>query len=236
MSFDGIAPHYGWLEAVTAGALLQRCRTAFIAEVADARNILLLGEGRGRFLVELMRLNSAARITCVDASIRMIECMRDTVRRDHLPVERVTFLHADLLVTTLGVHPEAGSFDAVASHFLLDCFPPHPLQQVVSAVGRCVAPGARWLVSDFCVPDGGWQRVRARMVLAVLYAFFRMVTRLPARRLTPPDDALRGAGFQLKQRRLFNGQLLHSDVWQQIRIVGTAGGSPPAGAATAWRS
>ena len=76
MSFEAIAPHYRWLERVTAGPLLQRCRIEFIHEIKDARNILLLGEGRGRCLVEVRQQNPEAQITCIDASACMLEFTR----------------------------------------------------------------------------------------------------------------------------------------------------------------
>jgi len=49
MNFDRLAPHYDWLEALTAGGLLQRVRTACLGELAGRRRILSAGEGHGRF-------------------------------------------------------------------------------------------------------------------------------------------------------------------------------------------
>lgn len=229
MSFDGIASHYRWLEWVTAGSLLQRCRTTFLPEIKDARDILLLGEGRGRFLIEIVRQNPNARITCVDASARMLDLTRiELLRRadaaghevegrgrtagfGSTPVDRVRFVHSDILNGSwCGGSP---AYDAVASHFFLDCFRPDQLEQIVSMVAAATIPGGRWLISDFCVPERGWQRVRARLILAGLYAFFRVMTRLPATRLTAPDALLKSAGFRLRDRRRYNHGLLHSDLW-----------------------
>lgn len=235
MSFDAIAPHYRWLEWMTAGSLLQRCRTAFISEVREARKVLLLGEGRGRFLVELLTINPDAEITCVDASLRMLKLMRRTLRMRQLPEKRVRFVHGDLLRAksratvpaasnpdrrnTCDILDEAvpflESYDAIASHFFLDCFRPDQLQRIATIISEHTDPGARWLISDFCVPDRGWQRIRARLIHASMYAFFQVVTRLPASRLTPPDAFLRDAGFELAGRRYFNFGLLHSDVWMR---------------------
>ena len=72
MSFDRLAPHYRWMECVLAGSKLQRCRTAFIDNVSVARRALLLGEGNGRFLVELFRARPDIHVTCVDASSAML--------------------------------------------------------------------------------------------------------------------------------------------------------------------
>ena len=210
MSFDAIAPHYRWIEAVTAGNLLQRCRTAFIHELNGAGNILLIGEGRGRFLAELLTTNPNASITCVDSSRRMLNLTRASLQRSGRSCDRVQFENADLLRW----NGSEKLYDAVASHFFLDCFRPEQLERIVATVAACSAAGARWLLSDFCVPDSGWQRVRSRLILAALYEFFRLFTQLPASRLTSPDCCLRRAGFRLQARRYFNFGLLHSDVWQ----------------------
>ena len=44
MSFDALAPNYRWLEFVLAGDKLQLCRTAFLDDIPQAGNILLLGD------------------------------------------------------------------------------------------------------------------------------------------------------------------------------------------------
>src|SRR5579864_4929172 len=72
MSFDVLAPHYRWMEVVLAGEKLQRCCTAFLERISGARNVLILGEGNGRFLVECRRKIPKAHIVCVDASARML--------------------------------------------------------------------------------------------------------------------------------------------------------------------
>jgi len=242
MSFDAIAPHYRWLERVTAGSLMQRCRTLFIHEIKTARNTLLLGEGRGRFLFELLRSNPNARVTCVDSSVRMLELMQTGLQNRRLPkgdrerrrprrrgasgpgvwhslsgsssAARIRFVHADVLDGPWD--SDAHSYDAVVSHFFLDCFPPDQLQTIISKVASITAPGGQWLLSDFCVPERGWQRFRAQIVLLGLYAFFRVFTRLPAKRLTAPDRCLQMAGFQLRCRQHFNHGLLHSDLWEKL--------------------
>jgi hypothetical protein len=104
-------------------------------------------------------------------------------------------------------------FDAVASHFFLDCFNPEQLERICTIVAACATPGARWLISDFRLPERGWQRLRGRSILWLLYRFFRAATRLPAKRLTHPDRLLERAGLRLESRMHYNQGLLHSDVW-----------------------
>ena len=91
MSFDRLARHYRWMECVLAGSKLQRCRTAFIDNVSAARRALLLGEGNGRFLVELFRARPDIHVTCVDASAAMLARARARLRALALERDNVEF-------------------------------------------------------------------------------------------------------------------------------------------------
>lgn len=209
MSFDTLAPWYRAMEAVSAGGLMQRCRTAFLAEATGCRQALLLGEGPGRFLVDLLRANPRVEVTCVERSPRMIQAAVRAVQRQGLEVARVKFENCDALTW----RPRGKSYDLVATHFFLDCFRREELERLVAQVALGATDGARWLLADFRVPERGWQRWRARAALALMYGFFRFATGLSASRLTPPDDFLTTAGFRLAGQRLVNFGLARSDLW-----------------------
>jgi SAM-dependent methyltransferase len=232
MSFDTLAPYYRGMEFVTAGGLLQRCRTSFLGETKSCRRALLLGEGPGRFLVELLHTNPRVEVTCVERSARMIEAARAALDRRGLDHSRVRFENGDVLTwqpLTSSLSPADGDraveglersilepcekFDLIGTHFFLDCFRQDELASLVKKIARRAAPQAKWLLADFRVPPSGWRRWRARAVLALLYAFFRAVTGLSASRLTPADEFLKAAGFRLAGRRLANFGLVHADLW-----------------------
>ncbi|MBX3737383.1 MAG: class I SAM-dependent methyltransferase [Candidatus Didemnitutus sp.] len=215
MSFDLLAPHYGWMERVLAGRLLQRARTAWIDRLADRERLLIAGVGHGRSLHELLPRHRRLRVTCVDASAGMLREAENRARRARLDLSRIQFIHACLPEW----RAEAGAFDAIATHFFLDCFAPRELSAVVAGLADAAAPDAVWLVTDFAVPERGWTRHRARAVHALMYAFFRVATRLPARRLTPPDDLLAAQGFALGGRRTFSRGLLQADWWRRPRAA-----------------
>ena len=85
----------------------------------------------------------------------------------------------------------------------------------LAKLASVAAPGAAWLLADFQMPSGGLRRCRARVIHAMMYAFFRLVARLPARRLTPPDEFLKAQGFVLAERRTSEWGLLHTDLWER---------------------
>jgi ubiquinone/menaquinone biosynthesis C-methylase UbiE len=212
MSFDRLAPHYRWMECVLAGNKLQRCRTAFLSRVKEARNVLILGEGNGRFLVEARRVLASANITCVDASVRMLQLAQGRLSALSLSPAAVSFVHAD----ALNWIPPKQSYDVVVSHFFLDCFQPAQLAQLLATISHAAMPEAIWLLADFQIPRR-WCvcRWRAQLIHGIMYAFFRVFTNLPARRLTEPDPFLQAHGYQLRERLVVDWGLLRSDLWQR---------------------
>lgn len=207
MSFDPIARFYHSLELLAAGGKLQRCRLEFLAEIATPRRVLLAGEGHGRFLPECERRFPAAEIVVVDASRRMLEIAMSKTKS-----ERVSFIHADLLEW----QPAMEHFDLVVTHFFLDCLTADELALVVGKFGEAASPQATWLIADFDHAPSGPARWRTRVVMAMLYGFFRVVSGLHARELVSPDGALENAGFRRKARRTYEWGLLKSEWWVRM--------------------
>jgi len=209
MSFDRLAPVYHWMERLLAGGKLQRCRTAFLSDVPFASRILLAGEGHGRFLECVLKQFPAADVTVLDSSGKMLKVARQYCGGS---AERVQFIHCDCR----DWEPEPAQYDLVATHFFLDCFSPETLAIVIPRLAHALRPGGAWLLSDFRIPEEpGWQRLRARIIHRMMYAFFRPAAGLTANRVTPPDRFMSGAGMVLINRQLADWGLLHSDLWQK---------------------
>jgi len=198
------------METLSAGAKLQRCRTAFLDNIPVPERVLLAGEGHGRFLPECVRRFPDAKIVVVDSSARMLEISKRTVKTG-----RVKFVHTDVLDWQA---PNA-AFDLVVTHFFLDCFTADELATVIGNLSRATTARAHWLVADFEIPSSGPARLRARIILALLYRFFRTTSGLRAKRLIPPDEILKNAGFSRKDRRTFNWGLLKSEWWTHERFA-----------------
>ena len=198
------------METLSAGAKLQRCRTAFLDDIPVPERVLLAGEGHGRFLPECARRFPDAEIVVVDSSSLMLEISKRTVKTG-----RVKFVHADMLDWQA---PDA-AFDLVVTHFFLDCFTKEELATVIGNISRAATARADWLVADFEIPSSGPARLRARTILTLLYRFFRTTSGLRASRLIPPDEFLKIAGFSRKGRRTFDWGLLKSELWTRERFA-----------------
>jgi ubiquinone/menaquinone biosynthesis C-methylase UbiE len=198
MNADRIAPLYRWIEYAAFGRALQRRRVALLPEVADARRVLVLGDGDGRFLEKLVNQNPRACVDYVDLSGRMLELARKRVG-----TELVTYHQADALEIAL---PERG-YDLIGTHFFLDCFDEAGAAALLERLTRAACPNARWLVSEF---RRTWW---SSPLLASLYCFFRITTGLKTRRLIDHHPLLARLGFRMVQSESAWCGLLASELW-----------------------
>jgi SAM-dependent methyltransferase len=205
--FDALAPHYRWIEAVTFGPLLQWCRTALLPLVQDCRQALVLGEGNGRFLAALLETNPSIVADCLDISPAMTELARRHVNCS----PRVSFHVTDARLANF----PAASYDLIVANFFLDCFGERDLRRLIPALAGSLKPGGRWVIGDFRLPERGWSRLAAKAALAAMYAFFRLATRLPGRRLVDPDPLLREQGLALEHEETCLQGFLSARLWRK---------------------
>ena len=207
--FDRVARPYRLLEYLTLGTALARTRAEHLHSLAAARRALVLGDGDGRFLAALLRLNPHLHATAVDSSRAMLHLLAS---RCAFAAHRLSLHQADALRLT--APPGNPAFDLVTTHFFLDCFTDPQLARLIPAVRTRLAPGALWVVSDFRIPPTGLMRAPARLLVRALYLAFRLVTGLQPTRL--PDFArhLHQAGLVRLRSRHRLGGLLTAELWQ----------------------
>ncbi len=192
MSFDRIARHYRWLETAAFGSILQMARTRWIEKIAEAKRVLILGEGNGRFLCELLCAYPKAAVDCVDASARMLDLAHGRVLKV-LPqaLSGVRFLREDIVSWS-----PSGSYDLLV-------------------LAQAATPDAYLFLSDFCVSRKYFSRVHAKIWLAVMYRFFRATTGIRAKRLADPTNELGANGFVCLSRSHWRLGLVKSELWQR---------------------
>lgn len=207
--FDALAPAYLALEKLTFGGLLHGCRTAHLDRLGACRKALVLGDGDGRFLADLLAAHPRVEADSLDISPGMIALARERAARVTGGAGRARFFVADARTDSL---PSSG-YDLVVTNFFLDCFTRDELAGLVTKVAGACAPGALWVDGDFRLPAGGWERPAAKLALAGMYAFFRLATRLPARELLDPAPLLTAAGFRLLSEQTRLRGFLSARLW-----------------------
>jgi ubiquinone/menaquinone biosynthesis C-methylase UbiE len=187
---DRVARWYRWLEYAAFGGALRRRREAFLFELGNPENVLVLGDGDGRFLQLFTALYPRAKVQAVDISGKMIE-----LAQARAPA--VSFHQADARE-----FPFEKQYDLAVAHFFFDCFGNEELAQMVARVRT-----ERWLVSEFRNTRWSWPLLRG------LYLSFRLTTGLRTTALPDHRAVLTARGFELQKEDKALGGLVVSELW-----------------------
>lgn len=209
MNFDGIAPFYRMMERLAAGQRLHRCRVAFLDEIPPPRNALLVGEGHGRFLLPFRQKFPEAKITVIDGSAEMLRIAKKLLDEQRISTRDIDFVHSDLF----SWQSPPDTYELIVTNFMLDCLTAPQIDRAVLQLSQAATSEANWLIADFEIAPRGPAKWRTRAITGLLYTFFRIVTRIPASSLHPPDAALERAGFSRWKRRTWEWGLLKSEWW-----------------------
>jgi hypothetical protein len=220
--YDRLARFYPLLEYLTFGRALESARFCHLEHLDGCQNILVVGEGDGRFLARWLERAArrarntesigSPRVDVVDSSLEMIQRASHRCRPllDHTAT-RAEFHHATLEEYAARTSP--GSYDGVVSHFFLDQFEGQQLTATIGALSKLASMRSRWLVSDYWNGQNGPERGTlansySRLWLSILYPFFRAITHIPAARLEDPLPQIMGTGFDLSGSQTFLGGVL----------------------------
>jgi SAM-dependent methyltransferase len=208
-NFDHIARPYRWLEYLTLGKTLEDCRTHYLPQLQDRRHALILGDGDGRFLAQLLKKNPELHADAVDTSSTMLQLLRQHCKA--ATSDATTRLHTHL-ANALTV-PLEDSYDLVVTHFFLDCLTQPELKTLITRITSTLTPGALWLLSDFRIPASP-MRLPARFLVRSLYLAFRLLTGLRTTQLPDYASSLTQAGLtRVAQHHSLVG-ILTTELWQ----------------------
>ena len=205
-SFDRLAPFYRWLELATFGSALWRCRCHFLDELRECRRALVLGDGDGRFTARLLEVNPTVEVDAVDGSPAMLGALLERAGADR---GRVRTWCCDIR----GWQPTGSTYDLVVSHFFLDCLTTDEVGTLAAKVRDCTCPEARWVISEFAVPENWFGKVVARPLVGGLYLAFGALTGLQLRRLPQYAEAILAHGFNGSKEARFLTGLLVTELW-----------------------
>lgn len=206
--FDRLARPYRWMEYLTFGRALERCRFRFLHDLTKTQNALVLGDGDGRFAAQLLRAAPLCEVHAVDGSTSMLHALRTRCGAG----ERVT-THCSDLTQELPSAVCKECFDLVTTHFFLDCLTSAEVDGLVERVRPLLRTQGRWVISEFDIPSGA-MRVPSALIVRALYAGFRVVTGLRTQRLPDYRNAMQNHGFVCRQRVSALGGLLVSELWE----------------------
>jgi SAM-dependent methyltransferase len=208
-NFDLIARPYRWLEYLTLGKSLENCRTHFLPQLLNRRHTLVIGDGDGRFLAQLLKQNPNLQADAVDTSAAMLQLLRQRCKAaTPNAAARLRTHHANAIT-----FPLKEQYDLVVTHFFLDCLTQPELNTLITRIVPTLAPGALWLISDFRIPTGP-MRIPAKLLIRSLYLVFRILTGLRTTCLPDHSTPLTQAGLTRIFHQHHLGGLLTTELWQ----------------------
>jgi SAM-dependent methyltransferase len=208
-NFNYIAKPYRWLEYLTLGRALENCRTHYLAQLLDRRHALVIGDGDGRFLAELLKRNPHLQADAIDTSATMLQLLRKRCEAATSDAAiRLHTHHASALTV-----PLSGPYDLVVTHFFLDCLTQPELDSLITRINPTLAPGALWLISDFRIPRSP-MHLPAKLFIRSLYLAFRLLTGLRTTHLPDHATPLTQAGLTRISHQHRLAGLLITELWQ----------------------
>jgi hypothetical protein len=207
-NFDRIARLYRFLEYLTLGSTLQRCRTHFLPHLLDRKHALILGDGDGRFTARLLAANLNLKADAVDTSATMLDLLRRRCTAT-IPTAgtRLRTHHQSALTFTPQQPP-----DLITAHFIFDCLTQSELDTLIT---QHTLPQTLWLISDFRIPTGPL-RLPAKLYIRFLYLAFRLLTGLRTTHLPDHATPLSRTGLTRTHQHLSLFGLLTTEIWQRI--------------------
>lgn len=209
-NFDRLARIYRWMEYLSFGPMLERCRFHFLTECRHASQALVLGDGDGRFTARVLGSNPSIKIDAVDGSAAMLAQLRRRSNRANADAPyRLRTIHADIRTFAL----DRDEYDLIVSHFFLDCLTGEEIARLTERLLPHLATHAHWLISEFSIPRTGWRRGVARLIVGFLYFAFHKMTGLSTRQLPDYDRILPQFGFHRRSKMNFLCNLLSAELW-----------------------
>lgn len=220
--YDRLARWYWLLEKPVFRNDLQWARVALLPELPPVDRILMLGDGDGRLVAEVLRRQPHAHVTSVEQSPEMLRLQR----------RQVTQLNAEDRVRLVCQDARAWSacgetFDCVIAPFFLDCFSEAELKCHLPQWMGLVEPGGWFYHVDFVLPAAGWRRLRATFWSTVMHQFFRWQTGLTVRELVPVEAFFDGADWLVHRTQTLNHGFLQSRLYRRNGLpLASLGHSP----------
>ena len=191
--FNKISPFYTLLEKMLFGDRLQAYRCNFLNHMHEAERVLLVGEGTGCFLRELLATNSKVRITVVEISKEMVVQAKSKVEFDD--IKRV-FFHQMPLSDFVSTE----SYDFICTFFFWDCFEEKQIKSMLPDLVANLDSEGKLVNVDFAEPSYPYGNLHllSFLLLRMLYGFFRLATGISALSVVEIDGIAKQSNLEIE--------------------------------------
>jgi ubiquinone/menaquinone biosynthesis C-methylase UbiE len=203
--YDNIAWYYDWLARLIYGKTLVHAQQYLVAAIPANATILVAGGGTGWILEELTALHPGGlKITYIDISANMIA----RSKKRNTGSNEVTFINSPIQTAAL-----TKTYDVVLTPFLFDNFSEPILSSAFQNIHNHLKKNGLWLFADFQLTDD--KKTAQKIMLQVMYAFFRISCGIEAYRLPDTDKYFTTYHYHLVAEKTFLGKFIVSKIFRQ---------------------
>ncbi len=197
--FDFLAPFYDVLARFVIGKDIVNAQLHFLKSFKECNHILILGGGSGWILEPLCAAWPDLQIDYIELSPRMINAAEKNSGKNG---------HVNFIQGTENDIPNR-LYDGVITNFYLDMFEEQSLNNVIDKVRKSLTSSALWIVTDF-VDGSTWNK----MILWLMYRFFRIIAWIEATHLPDWQNEMIHAGFTLSDGKKFKKGFIKSNLYR----------------------
>jgi len=188
--FDRLAPFYDTLARFTIGKGIVQSQARFLDYLEGRNKLLVLGGGTGWILPLILKRNPSLKIDYIDLSARMISRAKEKVK-SQAGVRFITGTEGDIPDT---------DYDCLITNFYLDLFAEEKLPGLINHLRNHLQKDGYWLATDF-VKEKTWHKI----ILWIMYRFFRWTTELKTSGLSDWDKQLAKQGVVIESQNFTQG-------------------------------
>ena len=203
--FDRIAHVYDTIARLVFGNSIKRSHLAFLEDLPNSSNILVLGGGSGAFIPSIPNIDERE-IWYLDPSPVMLSL---ATRQLKGKASKVRFVNGTEMDIPVGL-----KVSAVITHYYLDMFSEEILGKVIRKIDAHCEPDVKWIVSDFVKPSN----FRQRFTLWLMYRFFRILTKIEAKNLPDWEKLMAKNGYRPVASRFYHGQFIKAVLFDKINV------------------
>ncbi len=204
--YDRLARIYVWLEYLGFGSALMRCRLALIDELKDAKRMLIIGEGDGRFLAAVLAKYPDLSVVVIEQSPKMIALAKARVSSD-----RVEFIAAGVFEAELH-----GSFDVIVTCFFIDLLNDLETVELLRSLSSYLLEDGFWYYADFSLPNAFLKRLYALAMFRLMVWFFAWQTGFEGRYLVDAHSLFNELGFKLMKTKVTHFDFLTTSLYKTL--------------------
>lgn len=207
--FDRLAGLYDGMVRLVYGKSLKKAQLEALNYIPKGRTVLIIGGGTGWFLKELLLHCQPRKVLYVDLSEKMLIKSREAIAK--LPEtlkDRVFFVQGG--VEKLSDLPQ---HEVLVTHFFLDLWQER-LERVGDALEGILAAEGIWSQVDFFIPKSGWKRWRAKVLIWLMYRFFRICCKIEARKLPDFEAFFEERGYRESKSWFYSGNMIRGGIYR----------------------